>query len=102
MYCQEFRLRESRPTVAPRQKCSARMKRAMSRIDELLLIWEESRERGDSVTAESLCPDDPTLRAELAEKIRLLEQFQRYFLTAKRRTSEATPRSRPRRGSTGT
>ena len=54
----------------------------MNRLDELLLAWEERRSRGDSATPEALCPDDPTLREELAAKIRLLEQFEQFFLNS--------------------
>ena len=52
----------------------------MTRLDELMLEWEARRERGEAVTAEALCPDDTVLRTSLAERIRLIEKFNGYFL----------------------
>ncbi len=49
----------------------------MDRLGELLLEWEERRDRGDPATPESLCPDDAALATELAEQVRLLEAFDR-------------------------
>jgi serine/threonine protein kinase len=43
------------------------------RIDELLLQWEEARERGQPVTSEALCRDFPELLPVVSEKIRMLE-----------------------------
>ena len=32
---------------------------------DLLVLWDESRRRGEPLTPEQLCPDDPTLREAL-------------------------------------
>ncbi len=43
------------------------------KIADLLLSWEEARERGESITAEELCGDCPELLDTLRERIRLLK-----------------------------
>jgi hypothetical protein len=50
----------------------------MDRLAALLLEWEDRRARGEAATPDALCPDDPTLRAALAERIRLLERFEAF------------------------
>src|SRR5262245_12103887 len=52
-----------------------------SRLDELLLRWEELQERGQTPTAEELCRDCPELAASLAERIRLLHNMGAAFGT---------------------
>lgn len=47
----------------------------MDRVDDLLLEWEERRDRGEPAGVDVLCPDDPALRRGLAERIRLLEAY---------------------------
>ncbi|HEV3386829.1 MAG TPA: serine/threonine-protein kinase [Gemmata sp.] len=47
----------------------------MERLDDLLLEWEDRRDRGETVGPESLCPDDTRLQRELAGRIRLLEAY---------------------------
>src|SRR5262245_34176632 len=47
----------------------------MDRLDELMLEWEERRDRGEPVTPEVLCPNDAALAAQLAERIRLIAAF---------------------------
>ena len=42
-------------------------------LDDLLLEWEERRERGESVLPEELCAAVPHLIHELVRRIRLLE-----------------------------
>ncbi len=43
------------------------------KIADMLLSWEEARERGQPVTAEELCMGDPELLDAVRERIRLLE-----------------------------
>lgn len=45
------------------------------RLIDLLVAWEESRQRGQTQTAEQLCPDDPALQAELRQRISKRERF---------------------------
>jgi serine/threonine protein kinase len=47
------------------------------RLLELLVEWEERRQRGDVVSAEQLCPDDPDLQQRLRERIRKRGQLER-------------------------
>jgi predicted Ser/Thr protein kinase len=47
----------------------------MDPLDELLLDWEERRDRGEPVSPETLCPDNPALAAELSRRIRLIQAF---------------------------
>jgi serine/threonine-protein kinase len=47
----------------------------VSRLQELLLEWEERREAGQPVSAEDLCADCPDLLPELRRRIAQLEQF---------------------------
>jgi serine/threonine protein kinase len=49
----------------------------MDRLSDLLLEWEDRRDRGDPVGPGDLCPDDPALAARLAERIRPLEAWHR-------------------------
>jgi serine/threonine protein kinase len=57
---------ESNPTVAmPGADSSG----SGDRLLELLVQWEEHRARGDSISAEQLCPDDLRLQTELRERI---------------------------------
>ena len=44
-----------------------------NKIADLLLTWEERRERGHVVTAEELCRESPELLDTVRERIRLLE-----------------------------
>jgi serine/threonine protein kinase len=46
-------------------------------MDDLLRLWEESRERGEPVSVGSLCPDSPAEAAELERRTRLLESLDR-------------------------
>src|SRR5262245_55264794 len=48
----------------------------MDRLDSMLLEWEDRRHRGERVTADDLCPDDPVLRQKLAETISLVVAFE--------------------------
>lgn len=45
------------------------------RLMDLLVAWEESRQRGQTQTAEQLCPDNPALQAELRQRISKRERF---------------------------
>lgn len=45
---------------------------SQSRIDDLLLRWDEARERGEAWTVSDLCRDCPELAAELERRIRAL------------------------------
>src|ERR1700722_142597 len=47
----------------------------MDRLDDLLLEWEDRRDRGEAVGPDFLCPDDTALQRELAGRIRLLEAY---------------------------
>src|SRR5437764_6115976 len=40
-----------------------------SKLDELLIRWEELREQGQSIAVEDLCSDCPELAPELARRI---------------------------------
>ena len=44
-------------------------------LHELLIVWEEARERGESLTAESLCRDCPELADELGRQIQALRDW---------------------------
>src|SRR5580765_1517492 len=45
---------------------------------ELLALWEEKRQRGETATPQQLCPGNPTLQASLAKRIaRRLEMLRR-------------------------
>ncbi|MBX9622721.1 MAG: serine/threonine protein kinase [Gemmataceae bacterium] len=44
----------------------------MDRLADLLEEWEERRDAGRPATPAELCPDDPVLRARLADRVRLL------------------------------
>jgi serine/threonine-protein kinase len=46
-----------------------------ARLSDLLLRWEELREQGEPASAESLCPDDTELAAELARRIAALREI---------------------------
>src|SRR5262245_43738768 len=41
------------------------------RVDDLLLLWEELSERGESVTPEELCRDCPDLLDELRRRVQV-------------------------------
>jgi len=45
------------------------------RLEELLLRWEELRDRGQSLSAAELCSGCPELAGELARRIGLLRQL---------------------------
>ncbi|MGO9468982.1 MAG: protein kinase domain-containing protein [Isosphaeraceae bacterium] len=47
------------------------------KLEELLIAWEEARERGESLTVESLCRDCPDLVGELARRIEALRDWDR-------------------------
>lgn len=49
------------------------------RIELLLDQWEESKERGTSLSADELCHDQPELLEELKRRIRRLEVFDRFI-----------------------
>jgi serine/threonine protein kinase len=53
-----------------------------SRLEDLLLRWEELRAEGRDLTVEELCPDSPTLAAELAGRIAALRQMSPIFDSA--------------------
>src|SRR5438067_2438198 len=46
-----------------------------ARLRELLLLWEEARERGEILSAAELCRDCPELEPELARRIESLRLF---------------------------
>ena len=62
-----------------------------SRIDELLLRWEELHEQGQVVTVDDLCPDSPELAAELARRISALREMGSFFTTARVPARDASP-----------
>ncbi len=45
------------------------------KLRELRIVWEEARERGESLTAEALCRDCPDLAAELGRQIQALRDW---------------------------
>jgi tetratricopeptide (TPR) repeat protein/tRNA A-37 threonylcarbamoyl transferase component Bud32 len=45
------------------------------KLRELLIIWEETRERGESLTVDRLCRDCPELADELARQIQALRDW---------------------------
>jgi tetratricopeptide (TPR) repeat protein/tRNA A-37 threonylcarbamoyl transferase component Bud32 len=47
------------------------------RIDDLLVLWEEMREQGQTVSAESLCRDCPEVASELARRMQALTAMDR-------------------------
>jgi serine/threonine protein kinase len=47
------------------------------RIEELLLNWDDLRERGTALTAEELCREHPELTSEVARRIKALEAVYR-------------------------
>jgi len=48
-------------------------------LDDLLLEWEDRRDRGDSVSASDLCSGQPSLTLELGRCIKLLEECEPLF-----------------------
>jgi eukaryotic-like serine/threonine-protein kinase len=64
-----------------------------SRIDDLLLRWEELHEQGQEVTVEHLCPDSPALAAELARRISALRDMGSFFTTARVPARDASPQA---------
>jgi hypothetical protein len=49
------------------------------RLGELLVLWEERREKGEDPTAEDLCAGSPELAAELARRIATLRAMEPLF-----------------------
>lgn len=45
------------------------------RLKELLLLWEEMREKGNFVALEELCNGTPEILPELQEKVLVLESM---------------------------
>ena len=62
-----------------------------SRLDELLLRWEELHEQGQEVTVDRLCPDSPELAAELARRVSALREMDPLFKTASGTTRDLPP-----------
>ena len=48
-------------------------------IDDLLDIWEEAKENGETISIDELCREHPELHAEVAKKIAALENMERRF-----------------------
>jgi hypothetical protein len=65
------------------------------RILELLVEWEERRRRGEDVTPEQLCPDDPALQAELRRRLHKRRKLQQ-FLDQTAQPGDAAPPPLPR------
>lgn len=63
----------------------------MSRVDDLLLEWEDRRDRGEPVGAAVLCPDDPALQRVLSARIRLLEAYDKLTSTGPPVSPPAVP-----------
>jgi WD40 repeat protein len=51
-------------------------------IDDFLLLWEEARQRGESICAEELCRDHPELLPEVQRRITALEAVYRVLNAA--------------------
>ncbi len=73
---------------------------ADARLSELLLRWEELRDRGQTVSAEELCREAPELVGPLQEQIRALESLRPVLETtsssaAATRPNEKAPEARP-------
>jgi serine/threonine-protein kinase len=47
-----------------------------TRVDELLQRWQDAHARGEELTVQDLCPDDPNLASELQQKIAEKKAFQ--------------------------
>jgi serine/threonine protein kinase len=69
----------------------------MDRLGDLLLEWEDRRDRGEPVSPASLCPDDPALAAELAERARLLQAFENLLGDSSDPETRGTERPDPER-----
>src|SRR5438128_2232736 len=50
-----------------------------ARLSELLVTWEEARERGVTPTPGELCADCPELAAQLEQQIQALQSFSSSF-----------------------
>ncbi len=63
------------------------------RLIDLLAEWEEERQRGRTLTAEELCPDDSVLRTELQSRIARRKQLNAVFEMPTLGEGEAPPPS---------
>ena len=57
------------------------------KLQELLIAWEEARERGESLTVEQLCRDCPELADELGRQIQALRDWDRLTPDSSARSS---------------
>jgi WD40 repeat protein/serine/threonine protein kinase len=64
-------------------------------IDRLLRQWQQARSRGESLSAEALCRDNPELIEELRRKIEDLDAVQSRFATRSFSPSQLTARPGP-------
>lgn len=72
-----------------------------ARISELLLRWEELRERGEAIAVEELCRDCPELVGQLREQVAALGQIDRQLQSTRierNDTDRPAPPSPPRLG----
>ena len=46
------------------------------RLTDLLILWDELRQRGTPPSPDELCPDSPTLRTQLEERIHALKKME--------------------------
>lgn len=60
-----------------------------SRLEDLLMIWEESHESGTPVTVETLCQDEPELVEPLRRRVEALQAMGGFFARANATTDRA-------------
>jgi eukaryotic-like serine/threonine-protein kinase len=67
------------------QQASANLK-----LQELLIVWEEAREHGETMSAELLCRDCPELAGELGQRIQALRDWDRLTPDSSARSSSSS------------
>jgi serine/threonine protein kinase len=65
------------------------------RLRELLIVWEEARERGESLTAAALCRDCPELVDELKQQIQALRDWELLTPDSSARSSSSSEAAAP-------
>jgi hypothetical protein len=62
------------------------------RLADLLERWHACRQRGESVSIEGLCADDPDLTAELRRQLVVLHWIEEAPRSSRRRPGRTAPR----------
>ena len=65
------------------------------KLRELLIAWEEARERGESLTVERLCRDCPELADELGPQIQALRDWDRLTPESVAQSSDSSEAAAP-------